>query len=157
VHHRAVREERASIVVRARDLAHMASPALRKTGMDAAERVALLADRFAGPCVRRPVSPLIRARDGVLQSDALARSLALFTEALQAAHREGRGVPPSLQPLARQHAHDFRIAGGGIAALLVTVKTLIRETTGTDEPVFTPRVVGWAIAGYFEGSSPSER
>jgi hypothetical protein len=32
----------------------------------------------------------------------------------------------------------------------VEVKDLVRVHTGQDDPIFTPRVVGWTVAGFFQ-------
>jgi hypothetical protein len=87
-----------------------------------------------------------------LLSEAVEILSARLTEALRAAHVAGLGVPPELQDLVREHAKSWRVAGGEIGPLLVEAKRLVRETTGTHEPVFTPKVVGWSIAGYFDGT-----
>jgi hypothetical protein len=97
--------------------------------------------------------PPTTARDGPLQSDAPESSLARLSDALRAAHATRRGVPAELQDFVRAHARDFRLAGGDIGTLLVAVKLVVRETTGVEEPIFTPKVVGWTIAGFFDGTA----
>jgi hypothetical protein len=52
----------------------------------------------------------------------------------------------------RAYARAAREAGVGVAQLLVEVKALVQAHTGHDEPIFTPKVVGWAVAGYFDGT-----
>jgi hypothetical protein len=47
----------------------------------------------------------------------------------------------------------MRLAGENIGPALVQVKDLVRAHTGYDEPIFTPKVVGWTVAGFFEGTS----
>lgn len=76
-------------------------------------------------------------------------------DALRAAYAAGLGVPADLQPLVRDHAKAWRLAGGEIGTLLVEVKQLVRDTTGNHEPVYVPKIVGWSIAGYFEGTTPA--
>ena len=46
----------------------------------------------------------------------------------------------------------MRVAGENIGQTLVQVKDLVRAHTGYDEPIFTPKVVGWTVAGFFEGT-----
>jgi hypothetical protein len=77
-----------------------------------------------------------------------------LTHALTAAHAAQRGVPAELRPLVAQYAKASRAAGVQIGAFLVEVKQLVRTTTGHDEPMFIRKVMGWAIAGYFEGTAP---
>ena len=42
-----------------------------------------------------------------------------------------------------------------IGGLLVVVKAMVQEATPEYEPVFTPKVVGWTIAGYFARHEPA--
>lgn len=86
-------------------------------------------------------------------------SEAALIAALQAAALLGRGVPVELAPLTREFAHDQRIGGVRVEEMLLRVKAIVRETTGRDEPLFMPKVVGWAVAGYFSGMrrNPDER
>lgn len=74
-----------------------------------------------------------------------------FLAALRAAAQLGRGVSAELEPLTRAFAHDQHEAGIRVEEMLTRVKALVRETTGRDEPLFMPKVVGWAVAGYFAG------
>ena len=90
-----------------------------------------------------------------MQSHAVEALSSQLAEALRAAHAAGLGVPPDLQPVVRDFAKAWRVAGGEIGALLVEAKRLVREYTGTHEPVFTPKIVGWTIAGYFDGTTKS--
>ena len=46
-----------------------------------------------------------------------------------------------------------RSARSRMPTLLTDVKKMIRERTGRHELVLTPRVVGWAVAGFYEGMS----
>jgi hypothetical protein len=77
---------------------------------------------------------------------------AQLIEALRAAHVARRGLPGGLESLVRTYARAQREAGTTIGALLVEVKALVRDNTGRDEPVFTPKIVGWTVAGFFEGT-----
>lgn len=72
-------------------------------------------------------------------------------ESLRSAYAARRGVTPSLE--VRAYARALREADIVIGPALVEVKHLVRAHTGLHEPIFMPRVVGWAIAGYFEGTS----
>jgi hypothetical protein len=83
-----------------------------------------------------------------------ATSRVQFIAALREAHAAGRGPTPGLEKAARTHAHARREAGTNIEHVLIDVKALVREHTGRDEPIFTPKVVGWTVAGYFAGTSP---
>jgi hypothetical protein len=74
-------------------------------------------------------------------------------EALRSAHAARRGVTASLEPTVRAYAKAMRETGVSIGQALVAVKDLVRAHTGHDEPLFTPKVVGWAVAGYFAGTS----
>jgi hypothetical protein len=91
-----------------------------------------------------------------LQSSEVDRLSIRLAEALRAAYGVGLGVPPGLEPIVREFARAWREAGGGVEGLLVEVKRLVREATASHEPVFTPKVVGWSIAGFFDGSSPKQ-
>jgi hypothetical protein len=88
----------------------------------------------------------------VPEVDALRATL---VEVLRSAHAASRGVSPAVEPAVRAHARAMREAGISIAQTLVEVKSLVREHTGHDEPIFTPKVVGWTVAGYFDGTSRS--
>jgi hypothetical protein len=79
---------------------------------------------------------------------------AQLIEALQNARTARRGPTPELENLVRAHARAWREAGKSIERVLIDVKALVREHTGQDEPIFTPKVVGWTVAGYFAGTSP---
>ena len=74
-----------------------------------------------------------------------ARLVASLKEAYQAR----RGVPPSLEAEVREYAHAQRVAGALIEQVLVEVKAIVAETVLDDAPVFTPRVVGWTVAGFY--------
>jgi hypothetical protein len=87
-------------------------------------------------------------------SDAhVSATRAEFVEALQAAHAARRGVTPHIEPTVRAYARALREAGASIGEVLVQVKELVRLHTGHDEPIITPKAVGWAVAGYFEGTA----
>ena len=91
-----------------------------------------------------------------MSSDDLAAALERLTHALAAAHAARLGVPAELRPVVAEYARAARLAGHNVAALVIEVKRLVRHTTGADELIFTPRVVGWAIAAFFEGTSTRE-
>jgi hypothetical protein len=75
-----------------------------------------------------------------------------FIEALRLAHAARRGPPQAVEIAVRAYARAMREAGVNIGRALVDVKDLTRAHTGYDEPIFTPKVVGWAVAGFFEGT-----
>jgi hypothetical protein len=64
-------------------------------------------------------------------------------------------VPLTLEEDVRTFARLSREAGRSIAELLIEVKEIVRTQTGADEPLFTPKIVGWAVAGYFSGTKPT--
>jgi dephospho-CoA kinase len=70
-------------------------------------------------------------------------------DALRAARQARRGVPAALEPLVRAWAREQRESGAEVGRVLVDVKAMVRELMGDDELVFTPKVVGWTVAGYF--------
>jgi hypothetical protein len=81
---------------------------------------------------------------------------AQLVEALRLAHAARRGVPLGMETLVRAHARAQRTSGANVGRMLVELKELVRANTGDDEPLFTPRVVGWAVAGFFEGTGGSD-
>lgn len=74
-------------------------------------------------------------------------------ESLRSAYAARRGVTPSVEAAVRAYARALREAGIVIGPALIEVKNLVRAHTGLHEPIFMPRVVGWAVAGYFDGTS----
>ena len=76
-----------------------------------------------------------------------------LADALRDAYAARRGVPADLQPLVREHAKAWREAGRNIESLIVNAKELVRTCTGPDETVFIPRIIGWSIAGFFQGTT----
>jgi hypothetical protein len=64
-----------------------------------------------------------------------------------------RGVTPEVETTVRAYARAMRVASENIGQALVQVKDLVRAHTGYDEPIFMPKVVGWTVAGFFEGTS----
>jgi hypothetical protein len=75
-----------------------------------------------------------------------------FISALRSAYAARRGVTPDVEPTVRAYARAMREAGMPVGRALVEVKDLVRAHTGYDEPIFTPKVIGWAVAGYFAGT-----
>lgn len=73
--------------------------------------------------------------------------------ALRQAQAVRRGATPAVETAVRHHARMMREAGVSIARTLIEMKDLVRAHTGSDEPIFTPKVVGWAVAGYFAGTA----
>ena len=103
----------------------------------------------ATPCIQLPtIGP-----GSALPSGDLPAALDRLTNALADAHAARRGVPVELRPIVAAYAKAARASGVEIGAFLVDVKQIIRRTTGQDEALFIPKVVGWAIAGFFEGTS----
>jgi len=64
-------------------------------------------------------------------------------------------VPPALEAQVRAYALAQREASVPIERVLVDVKALVSERMAADTPVFIPRVVGWTVAGYFDGATRS--
>jgi hypothetical protein len=71
--------------------------------------------------------------------------------ALVEAHRVRLGVPASLEPLVRAFARAEREAGIPVERVLVELKRLLAETVHGEAELFAKRVVGWAVAGYYQG------
>jgi hypothetical protein len=84
-----------------------------------------------------------------LPSDELDALTARVAEALSEAHRARLGVPSSLESLVRAYARAHQDAGSNIGAVLIEVKSLVREHADIDAPVFMPKIVGWTVAGFF--------
>ena len=80
---------------------------------------------------------------------------ATFIDALRSAHAARRGVTPLVEAAARAYARAKRESGAAIGETLVDVKDLVRAHTGYDEPIFTSKVIGWVVAGFYEGTSRS--
>jgi len=74
--------------------------------------------------------------------------------ALGSAFRARLGVPPDIEPLVRQYGRTLREGGMPIEKAVVSVKALVRSETHGDEAVFIGKLVGWTIAGYFDGTEP---
>lgn len=72
-------------------------------------------------------------------------------QALREATEAGRGVPSDLEQVVRAFASAEHDAGRLVEEMLLDVKAIVRETTGRDEPLFMPKVIGWSVAGYFAG------
>jgi hypothetical protein len=115
-----------------------------------------LAPALIDPAVRADVDSPLQAKLALSSSD-LAAALDHLTNALTEAHATRRGVPIELRAVVADYARASRLSGVQIGALLVDVKQLVRRTTGQDEVLFTPKVIGWVIAGYFEGTSSREQ
>lgn len=80
-----------------------------------------------------------------------------YIETLRAAYAARRGATPALEMAVRAYARALREDGVAIGRALIEVKDLVRAHTGYDEPIITPKVVGWAVAGYFAGTGRQER
>ncbi|MFL5607420.1 MAG: hypothetical protein ACJ8AD_13305 [Gemmatimonadaceae bacterium] len=90
-----------------------------------------------------------------MADDVPSAARARLLTALSAAREARRGVPDTLEPEVRTFARLSREHGLSVAEVLIEVKALIRAHVGADEPLFTPKVVGWAVAGYFAGMTRS--
>ncbi len=80
-----------------------------------------------------------------------------FARALHDAFVAGLGVPAGLEPLVRSYARALRLEGIAVEKMLIDVKSIVREETGQHELVYIPPVVGWAVGGYFAGTSPRDK
>ena len=76
-----------------------------------------------------------------------------LAEALRLASEARRGLPAALEETVRAFARARRLGGRTVGETLVEVKALVTSNAGRDELVFMPKVVGWTVAGYFEGSN----
>jgi hypothetical protein len=83
-------------------------------------------------------------------------AIARLVAALKAAHDARRGLTPELQPVVRAYGRARREAGESVGRVLIEVKRLVREHATADEAVFTPKIVGWTVAGFFEGTDRTE-
>lgn len=90
-----------------------------------------------------------------LSSEAPSALRAQLIAQLDEAHRARRGVPPALEAPVRAWARAQREAQIPIERVIVDMKALVSEHVHADTPVFIPRVVGWTVAGYFDGASRS--
>jgi hypothetical protein len=88
-----------------------------------------------------------------MSDDAPSAARARLLTALHAARDARRGVPDALEQEVRDFARVAREHGLSISELLIDVKELVRAQVGVDEPLFTPKIVGWAVAGYFAGTT----
>lgn len=88
-----------------------------------------------------------------MSSSGVEVARAAYIESLRLAHAARRGVTPSVEVAVRAYARAMREADIAIGTALVEMKDLVRAHTGPDEPIFTPKVVGWAVAGYYAGTS----
>jgi hypothetical protein len=88
-----------------------------------------------------------------MSDDVPTAARARLLAALGAARDARRGVPETLEPEVRTFARLSREHGLSISEMLIEVKALVRAHVGVDEPLFTPKVVGWAVAGYFAGTA----
>jgi hypothetical protein len=88
-----------------------------------------------------------------MPDDGPTAARARLLTALTAARDARRGVPKTLEAEIRTFARASRDAGLSISELLIEVKEIVRAQMGADEPLFTPKVVGWAVAGYFAGAN----
>lgn len=81
---------------------------------------------------------------------------AQLAEGLRLASEGRRGLPAAMEETVRGYARARRLAGRTVGETLVEVKALVVAHAGLDELVFMPKVVGWTVAGFFEGSNRPE-
>jgi hypothetical protein len=79
-----------------------------------------------------------------------------LAQALRLAHQARRGLLPDLEETVRAFARGKRLSGRSVGETLIEVKALVTAHTGLDELVYMPKVVGWTVAGFFEGSNRPE-
>lgn len=91
----------------------------------------------------------------MLDDDDAAARLALL-DAIATAHAAGRAEPGAVESPLRTYARLRREGGVGIEAFLLEVKQMLIERAGRDEPLFRPRVVGWAVAGFYARTGPRD-
>lgn len=117
---------------------------------------------WAAPCWHRAAwcqpRPLIVASSQTpdLSQNEVNTRTAQLADSLRLAHAARRGVPPDMEATVRAYARAQREAGADIGRVLVEVKALVRANTGSDEPIFTPRIIGWTVASFFHGTSRAE-
>ena len=92
-----------------------------------------------------------------MTNDALAALQTQLIASLEEAYRARRGVPKTLEPQVRAYANALRAAHVPIERVIVELKALLATTVREDAPIFTPRLVGWTVAGYFHGVTSSVR
>lgn len=95
-------------------------------------------------------------RNPELSPNEVDTRTAQLADGLRLAHALRRGVPPTMEATVRAYARAQREAGADIGRVLVEVKALVRANTGSDEPIFTPRIIGWTVAGFFHGTTRAE-
>lgn len=96
--------------------------------------------------------PTDRAASSFVNVSDVGTTRAAFIDALRSAYAVRRGVTPQLETATRIYARAMRLAGEDIGRTLVQVKDLVRAHSGYDEPIVMPKVVGWTVAGFFEGT-----
>lgn len=77
---------------------------------------------------------------------------AALVDALRAAYRAGVGVPPELEARTRSYARAQHDASVPVEKVIIEIKELVRTETADHSMVFVPRVIGWAVAGYFQSA-----
>ena len=88
-----------------------------------------------------------------MSADHSSEARAVLLTALAAVHRSGRVDATPLETPVRAFARAQREAGVDIVALLADLKQMLLDTTGNNEPVLKPRVIGWGVAGYYAGTT----
>jgi hypothetical protein len=88
-----------------------------------------------------------------MSADPSSEARAVLLAAMAAVHRNGRVDATPLEGPVRAYARAQREAGVEVVVLLSELKQMLRDTTGSDEPVLRPRVIGWGVAGYYAGTS----
>lgn len=82
---------------------------------------------------------------------------AALTSAIRAAYAAGAGVPPALEQPTREYARAEHDAAVPVEKVIIEIKELLRTETSDHALVYIPRVVGWVVAGYYQGAAPSRR
>ena len=76
--------------------------------------------------------------------------------AIRAAYHAGAGVPPELEDRTKAYARAQHSAGVSVEKVIIDIKDMLRTETAEYALVYIPRIVGWAVAGYYQGASPAE-
>ena len=84
-------------------------------------------------------------------------AIARLVEALRSSYAARKGVPPALEALTREYGRAQRESGASISAVVIEAKALVVQHCAEDELIFTPKIVGWTIAGFFQGPTPRQK
>ena len=107
--------------------------------------------------MRRPLGASVVQQTRILVTVVQVELLrTAFAAAVRAAYEAGVGVPPALEAPTRALARAEHDAGVPVEKMIIEIKELLRTQTSDHALVFIPRVVGWAVSGYFAGSPRRE-